>query len=152
MTLKTWKKTPTKVAHNRPLMFFSVLPKTVWSAQAVANPYSFFNVSYTWYKSLVEGNLKEKVLLLLRGKTAVLPVLPMMVPLLSKLKRIRLLSWPFHENDKNCLKQQRTHTLLARRTFSETTRRQVKCVSNSAVGELTQNAWYITPYNVYLSY
>jgi hypothetical protein len=41
------KKTPSKVAHNRPPMFFSVLPKTAWSAQAVENPYSFFNVSYT---------------------------------------------------------------------------------------------------------
>ena len=42
------KKLSSKVAHNRPPMFFQYCR----SAQAVENPYSFFNVSYTWYKSL----------------------------------------------------------------------------------------------------
>ena len=54
------KKTlSSKVAHNRPPMFFSVLPKTAWSAHAVENPYSFFNVSYTWYKSLSWTNWQK---------------------------------------------------------------------------------------------
>ena len=41
------KKPPSKVAHNRPPKFFSVLPKKARSAQAVENPYSFSNVSYS---------------------------------------------------------------------------------------------------------
>ena len=40
------KKTPSKVAYNRP-NFFSVLPRQL------KNPYSFFNVSYTWYHSFL---------------------------------------------------------------------------------------------------
>ena len=47
LTLKTWKKRPQKLQSTQ---FFKVLPKTTWSAQSVENPYSFFNVPYTWYK------------------------------------------------------------------------------------------------------
>ena len=55
MTLKTWENRLQKLLIIGPPMFFSVLPKTARSAQAVENPYSFFNVSYTWYKSLPLG-------------------------------------------------------------------------------------------------
>ena len=40
----------------------SVLPKsaqTAQSAQTVENSHSFFNVSYTWYKSLFETNMTK---------------------------------------------------------------------------------------------
>ena len=53
MTLKTWKNRPQKLLIIGPQCFFQyILPKMARSAQAVENPYSFFNVSYTWYKSL----------------------------------------------------------------------------------------------------
>ena len=49
--LKSWKDRPQNLLIIGPY-FFSLLPKTALSAQTVESPYSFFTVSYTWYKSL----------------------------------------------------------------------------------------------------
>ena len=49
----------------------SVLPKSAQSAQTVENSHSFFNVSYTWYKSLVlpyiGSHIRSKILVLQRN-------------------------------------------------------------------------------------
>ena len=50
-----WKyeKTPSKVGYFSLIEKKIVLRKTTRSGQTVENPHSFFNVSYTWCKSLV---------------------------------------------------------------------------------------------------
>ena len=69
LPLKTWKNRTQKLLIIGP--FFSELPKGAWSAQTVENwvaqlfpfakwyiyIYSFFNVSYTWYKSLLAAKV-----------------------------------------------------------------------------------------------
>ena len=52
------KKLPSKVGCLiAKLQKFSVLPKTARSTQTVENSHSFFDVSYTCYKSLIDGGL-----------------------------------------------------------------------------------------------
>ena len=46
------KKLASKVAYFSFSSAVLVLPKSARSAQTVENPHSFFNVSYTWYKSM----------------------------------------------------------------------------------------------------
>ena len=47
------KKLASKVAYFSFCSAVLVLPKSAQSAQTVENPDRFFNVSYTWYKSLL---------------------------------------------------------------------------------------------------